>query len=403
MGNKYLSVSLVAVLALAILSIASVSATSVTVEEVNGASYDASEDIPSVNAGQTFSVVVKVDATENYSDVRIKAWINGERDLAVSSGRFDVIEGRSYSRVLSVQVPAKIDPSEDMSLIVDVESRDGLFEGIVVPLTVQRESYALEVLDAILDNEVRAGSSVPVDIVLKNVGGHFADDTFVKVRIPALNVEKKAYFGDLSPVDQANPDKEDATERRMFVSIPSNAATGLYLVEIEAYNADSTATLTKKLSILGGASDSTLFVASASSKSFAAGEKGEYSLTLVNSGDKIRVYELVAESPSALSLSFSEPVVVVPAGDSKSVSFDASAAKEGKYSFAVNVYSDGELVKKYNFVANIQESKGKGFAGNATVILTIVLAVIFVILLVVLIVLLTKKPEKTEEFGESYY
>ncbi|MCU0642158.1 MAG: hypothetical protein MUF61_01080 [archaeon] len=402
MGYKNLSVSLVAVLALAIITIASVSAYTDISVEVNGIEYDG--DSIAVFAGQTVPVKVTVYSSDNATDVRIKAWISGDKDLAVSTGRFDMISDKTYSRMINVQVPSKVDPSEDLSLIVDVESRDGsVFEGIVVPLTVQRESYALEILDAVMDNEARAGSSVTVDIVLKNTGRHFADDTFVKVRIPALNLEKKSYFGDLSPVDQADPDKEDATEKRMFLNIPSNAATGLYLVEIEAYNADSSATLTKKLSINGGASDSTLFVASATSKSFAVGEKGTYGLTLVNSGDKIRVYELVSEAPSALSLSFAEPVVVVPAGESKSVSFDATAAKEGKYSFAVNVYSDGELVKKYNFVADATSKSSKGFAGNATVILTIVLAVIFVILLVVLIVLLTKKPEKTEEFGESYY
>ena len=33
----------------------------------------------------------------------------------------------------------------------------------------------------------------------------------------------------------------------------------------------------------------------------------------------------------------------------------------------------------------------------------IILAIIFVVLLIVLIVLLTRKPEKAEEFEESYY
>jgi len=40
---------------------------------------------------------------------------------------------------------------------------------------------------------------------------------------------------------------------------------------------------------------------------------------------------------------------------------------------------------------------------NPVVVLTVVLAIIFVVLLIVLLVLIGKKPEKSEEFGESYY
>jgi hypothetical protein len=162
--------------------------------------------------------------------------------------------------------------------------------------------------------------------------------------------------------------------------------------------------MTKKLSIVGSASDSSLFVSSASSKTFAVGEKAIYSLTLVNSGNKILVYEIVPETSSSLAVDAAEPVVVIPAGSSKTVDLDVVASKEGKYNFAVNVYSDGELVKKNNFLADVSGKSSKAFAGNATIILTVVLAIIFVVLLVVLIVLLTRKPEnKAEEFGESYY
>ena len=161
--------------------------------------------------------------------------------------------------------------------------------------------------------------------------------------------------------------------------------------------------MTKKVSMVGGAGDSSYFVSSANSKTFAVGEKSGYSLTLVNSGDKIRVYELVAEAPTSLTVSLDENLVVVPAGASKTISFNAAASKEGKFNFAVNIYSDSELVKRYNFLADVDNS-AKSAGSSATLVLTIILAIIFVVLLVVLIVLLTRKTDnKVEEFGESYY
>jgi preprotein translocase subunit SecG len=47
--------------------------------------------------------------------------------------------------------------------------------------------------------------------------------------------------------------------------------------------------------------------------------------------------------------------------------------------------------------------KAEGKAVNPIVVLTVVLAIIFLVLLVVLIVLIGRKPQKSEEYGESYY
>jgi hypothetical protein len=399
-------VSLVAILALAVLSIASVSAFGdFTGVEVKGIDVLHSSTPLATFAGETLPVRVIFHAYDNASDVRIKTWISGEKEYAVSTERFDVIEGNDYSRLVSVTVPSKVDPSEDLKLEVVIESRNGgVSDSAEISLTAQRTSYDVEILEVVMNSEVKAGENLALNIVLKNAGRKLAEDTFVKARIPALGVESKAYFGDMSAVDQSNPDKEDAAERRMFLNIPANAPAGVYLVEFEAYNADSNTIATKKVSVISSASDSSVFVSSANSKRFAVGEKGEYTLTLVNSGDKIRVYELVADAPTGLTVEMSESTVIVPAGSSKTVTLDAVASKEGKSNFAVDVYSDGALVKRFNYLADIAGTKSSnGFAGNTTIVLTVVLAIIFVVLLVVLIVLLTRKPEKTEEFGESYY
>ena len=79
------------------------------------------------------------------------------------------------------------------------------------------------------------------------------------------------------------------------------------------------------------------------------------------------------------------------------------ANREGTFNFAVSANSD-EFSEIATYTATVQ---GKSIASAATnsniVVITIVLAIIFVVLLVILIVLLTRKPEKSEEFGESYY
>lgn len=394
-------VSLVAAFALAIFLIGSVSAFgSITSVEVNGVEGKGATNSISVGDGEYLAVRAIFIATSNASDVRVKAWVSGEQSYSVSSDRFDVVSGKVYSKLLSVRIPTDLAPTKDLKLIVSIENPEkGPVSQEIVSLLAQREAYNIEILDVSTDSSTSAGGNLALDIVLKNRGGHFAEDTFVTARIPALGIERRAYFGDLSAVDQANPDKEDAVERRMYLSIPSNAPAGVYLVEIEAYNSDSDAVVTKKVAI-GNAGGSTEVVSAVQSATFAPGQKGTYSLTLVNSGNNVRVYELVFETASGLSVSSEESVVAVPAGSSRTVKFDATAEKAGKYSFAVNVHSAGQLVKRQEFTANVEGSK---VGGSATVLLTVVLAIIFLVLLVVLIVLLTRKPQKSEEFGESYY
>lgn len=399
--------SLVALIALAVvLTVGSVSAFgSITSVEVNGLeAADGSVDVAAF-AGETLPVRVFFRATDNATDVRIKAWIAGERDLAVSSERFDVIAGSVYSRLMSVQVPLDLDPSEDLRLEIEVESkRDGTADETTINLAGQRESYLVQILDVNIDTSVSAGESVPVTIVLKNRGRHFAEDTFVRVSIPTLGVEERAFFGDLSPVDQSDPDKEDSAERRMFVDIPSNAPAGLYAVQIDAFNADSETTLIKKINVVSAEADS-MVVTSTPRRTFDVGEEATYRITIVNSGNRVRVYELDFQAPAGVTVDAEETVVAIPAGSSRTVEFNVEAEEAGTYDFAVDVTSNGNLVKRSEFVAVANgDGTTEAITGvNTTVLLTIVLAIIFVVLLVVLIVLLTRRPARSEEFGESYY
>ena len=428
MTSKKLLVSLVAVLAVVISLIANVSAftyAQITDVEVNGVemldSLNNEISTPvAVFAGQTIPVRVIFDVKENAKDVRVKAWIAGESETASVSERFDALGNNTYTKVISVKVPSNLkELDETLELHVVVENRnDGTGDEKDIPLTLERESYIIEILDASMPGEISAGDVLIVDVVLKNRGRQFAEDTFATVSIPALGIEDRAFFDSLASIDEPfskdsftaedntladgeRLNKESDGERILSLRIPSNAPAGLYAVEIKAYNDDSETTVTKKL-VIRGAEANTIVEAPVNSKSFGTNEKGEYSLVLVNSGNQVRVFQLVIESQSDLSIDVSDPIVALPAGTSKTVTLTASASKAGTYNFAVNVHSGAELIKRESFTANV-EGSGAVTTASPAVLLTIVLAVIFVVLLIVLIVLLTRKPEKSEELGESYY
>ena len=354
-----------------------------------------------VEAGQTLDLRVVFMALADEENVRVTARVLGEPGLYEATERFDVLSDRTYSKMLRLDLPSDIDRDENFILEVRVESQSLIGDELRATFGVQRKNYALEFLSVESPSRISAGEVLPIEVVVENRGRHVAEDTFVIASIPALGISKRIFLEDLNSLESTNDEEEDdAIAGKILLSIPVNAAPGLYTVEVKAFNDDSEITTVRKVEILGSNAQSDL-IASPSSRTFSAGTDGKYTLTLVNSGSRILVYNIVTESDNGLTVDLDNAVVVVPAGESKSVELIARSSREGNYNFKVTVLdSSNNVVGEKSFVANVE---GRAVGGNAAVVLTIILAIIFVVLLVVLIVLLTRKPAKAEETGESYY
>ncbi len=356
-----------------------------------------------VEAGETLDLRVVFTSFADQDDVRITARVLGEPSLYESSERFDVLSGRVYSKWVRLTLPADLDELQESYILeVQIESQSQVGDVQTSVFAVQRSSYALDFLSVESNSQAQAGTVLPIDVVLKNRGRHDAEDTFVEARIPALGISKKIFLEDLGAIDQSNNDLEDdSIEGTILLSIPSSAAPGLYTIELKAYSEDAEQTVTRRLEVVSGSANSAL-VASASRKTFAANTDGMYTLTIVNSGNSILVYNLVTEADDGLTVDLEDSVVVVPAGSSKSVKVSARSSNNGEYNFKVSALGANNIVVgEQDFTAQVEGRAAVG--GNAAVVLTIILAIVFVVLLVVLIVLLTRKPAKTDELGESYY
>jgi len=416
--KKSILVSLIAVIAvLTLISLTSVvSAGELTGGigvTVNGVEYISSDDVIGIEAGETVPIKVVFIASEDASDVVVKAFIDGYRsDIMDKTGRFELVNDSIYTKYLSLKVPSDIDPTEDYTLTIRISNKDKSDE-LEFKLKLQRSSYKVEVLSAEVPDKATPGSSIPVEIVLKNWGMHKLEDIFVKVRIPDLGIEKKVYFDDLNPLDEdeiaettdkvREADRHDSVERRIYLSIPEKVKSGVYNVEIEAYNLDSSNIIKKSIVISGveGISD---ILSGDSIKSLSIGQEVTYNLVIINSGDKMKVYTLAPEAVEGLLIT-TDSIVTVPAGSSEMVPVKVKAtesAKEGTYKITINAKSEDELVKAMSFTANVEKAKAVT-AGNSIVVLTIILVIVFVVLLIILIALLTRKPASVETEETSYY
>ena len=392
------------VLAIALVLVPAVSAqATVNYVEINGVQVQNGLTF-GVDAGENLDLKIIFTSSSNITpveDVRLTARVLGVPGSYETTSRFDILGGRTYSKTLSLEMPRDIDPDENFILEVRLETQSSVVSTFTATFGVQRLSYNLEFLSIESPSRINAGEVLPIEVVVENLGRNNAEDTFVIASIPVLGISKKIFLEDLSAIEStSNEVEDDAIEGRILLAIPANAAPGLYTVEVKAFNDDAETVSTRKVEIMSSNAQGAI-VGSPSSRTFSAGQQGKYSLTLVNSGNRILVYNLVTESDDGLSVDLEDSVVVVPAGSSKTVDMTAVAAREGDYNFKVTVLdSDNNVVSEKDFVANVN---GRTVGGNAAVVLTIILAIVFVVLLVVLIVLLTRKPAKADQNGESYY
>ncbi len=347
----------------------------------------------SVLAGNNVPITITFTANSNESNVRLRAEFqgpNGDVQNEIFVG--DVEANQTYVESLNLNVPSNIGDiqSDNLNLVLTVWN--GNFQNQkITTLRDQRQSYNVGVMSLSTLDSANAGSLLPVNVVLKNTGYNQLSDLYVTVSIPALGLQRTAYFGDLTNPTSNN----DTTSGTVYIQLPYNATQGTYTVQAEVRNSylDATASDT----FLVNNEFQSNVIADNSQQTSGIGQDVTYSLEVVNPTSNIQIYQIVPQTTSGVTIS-TDSIVTVPAGSSRTVSLIAKASSAGNYNMSVNVFSGGQLTGDVTLALNAE-----GGASNPVVILTIVLAIIFVVLLVVLLVLVTKKPKKQEGFNESYY
>jgi len=407
MDTKKLLVSL-SLAVLAIFMVATVSAAEVVVGtplvEIDGS--DALGQTVSVVAGESIAVSIEFVAAINATEVEIELELG---DSEVVSKVFDVEAGNTYRRSLRIDVPFELkdEVSDDLELEIRIGNGDdeSNYENNEFVLNVQRPSFNPELKLVSAPQNVDAGETFPVDIVLKNMGYNELDDVYVTVAISELNgVSRTLYSGDLAQLDEApycdsdDDDCDDTVYGQVYLTVPYDVDAGVYTLEVTVENDDVVLKASKALGINNEFSGNVVVVSS--SKSVSVGEDAEYTLLLVNPTNQLKVFTIVTESNAQVNSGVvGQTVVAVQAGSSETVTVKASAEEAGTYNFKVSVLSGNAVESTETLTLNAEEKT----TANPIIVLTVILAIIFLVLLVVLIVLLGKKPAKTEEFGESYY
>ncbi len=353
----------------------------VTIDDI-----DVSSDDVSVIAGEVITLKAFFTSNVDASDVKFRAELEGEKvDVKEIVGPFDIEDGIQRRVTLKIKVPYELkdEVSDDLRLSVRLYNRDHKTDESY-DLRVQRLPYSVDVMSIRTKQTVDAGETMSVDVVLKNIGYNYLDDLYVTAKVPALGLERTSYFGDLVQIEcvddedfgsvdrKCDKDDEDTVSGRFNFKIPYDAEPGIYSIEVEVENDDLKISEIKQIVVENEFAQIAL--------------KSGSDLIVLNPTNKLKVYTIVTPT--------SETLVIVPAGSSRTVPIESSSNSD----FDANVLSNGQVVSTVAFTGSEESS-----SSSPVVVLTVVLAIIFIVLLIVLIVLIGKKPESSEEFGESYY
>jgi len=363
-----------------------------------------------ITAGKTLDLSVSFTSVTNEKDVTVKAWIDGYRDeIEQETERFDVSANRTYTEKLSLAIPGDLNISDDFKLIVRIASKNKEDQQRY-QLTIQRPSYDIEILSTEFVREVKDGDNLQVNVVVKNRGSHKVEDTYIKARISELGIEKKVYAGDLVSVDcEENCDKEDAVEKTLVLEIPKGTKSGKYAMTIEAYNDDSSSTVTQDVTVKGAEAAGKVEVLTPQlTKEVQVGSKEIYRIEIVNPTSETKV--ITISTPAALEkagvkITSNPSVVTIPANSAESVEITVEATNQttaGSYTVPITVGSDGET-KEIGITANVVKVKAQPTGLSRPLFtLAIVLGILFVVLVAVLFTTM-KKPEKLGEEETTYY
>jgi hypothetical protein len=225
--------------------------------EVDGTSVMDGTSLASA-PGETVSVKVTFNSNENdtITDAKLKVYVDGYKsDVYASTSRFNILPGKTYTKTLSIKLPSSVDMDnldETLALTVRIANKDDDVEE-TSSITLQKDSYEFDLLSVDAPLEAQAGDIIALDVVLANEGTDTLENSFVTAAISELGIQKKAYFGDIYAEDNAESDNdnEDARERRIYLTIPSDTPTGVYQIEVSASNYDASEIVKKNIAITG--------------------------------------------------------------------------------------------------------------------------------------------------------
>ena len=378
----------------------------------------------------------ELDADGNPANIAVTedAFVRAElsyrhgKEVVTKTVPFDVIDGTTYRKYLSLEIPEDIDatlPGESYWLAIELKDGAGrILHTAQFEVKVQRANDLLSIIDLDIGPAVGSTSSIKAGefgeavIVLKNIGADRQDDIRIKLSVPELGITEKEYIGDLTPVDcEDKCEKEDTAKVEIVFKVPRNAENGIYDVRVLAYNSNTRTEETAVLKVDGqagsgtgtgtgttGTIKETIIGIDALSKQAAPNQGITYAISLTNAGNAAQTYTAEILGTVIWASARADPsAVTLQPGQSATINvFVAPFARTlpGEHKFTVNIIADNQVIKSLPLKTDVTAAKST--LKQSLVVAAIILLVILIVLAIVIAVTRTREEPESEE-KENYY
>ena len=374
-----------------------------------------------VEEGETLDIRVLVESFVHAEDIQVEAEIRGYEydDYERLTDRTHVrdLEGAANASArrnvhLSLDLPAQLEDDRYL-LRITVEDKDSVSVVENIVLQIEPPRHGVDIASVVFSpygSTIEAGRSLLANVLLRNYGDNDEKDVQVTATIPALGVQ--AYESvDLVRTDNRNVDYEDVSE--LWLPIPATAAAGEYQVVVKARYDDmrEVNTQTYTVTVLENSrftqqddANTLVLAVGPESQNVAAGQTATYAVALTNAGTTSKAYTVQAVSGDWATVSVSEPLVVLGAGQNKVVYVDVAASQTavaGAQSVSVSISADNEMLKTVNLQSNVVA--GSSNASGLRNGLEIALIVLVVLLVIVGLIIGFSRLRRDDEEEQTYY
>ena len=376
--------------------------------EVNGEQVKDVDTLQVLN-GETLEVSMRFSALENVEDARLNIFIEGYEHASIleSTEIFNLVEGKTYVKTLSINLPTDMDNQQDYKLrIVGANDLSGItYKEYVLYIDTQR--HRVDVLDLTMtpSSGVEPGQNIIANVRMKNRGQMEQDSVRVNVAVPALGVSESSYVSNLNS-------NEVATSDDMLLFIPEDAEPKTYNVVVTlSYDDGYTATTEEfVLNVVAPSipEEGSLLVSFKNNVNLVAGEENTLKIVVANPTSESKpislahidnVWSDVEVSPTLSMVQAGGhaefTVTVVPkksVNGEKEMNFVIKEGAETVKEFAINTYVEGEEKSSISWL---------------TITLIVLLTLALVILLALVVTIARRKSDEEEDkepsSEEEYY
>ncbi len=392
----------------------------------------------SVERGEQIEVTVTIEAlngTDNINgqdgteDVKIDVELEGAEaegseldDIEDETDFFDIINGKTYTKRLVLDIPDDIDSGEEFTL--DVEVSGGNDEArFIAPLAIDTAKHDLQVEDVVFagGRNVEAGDVLTFTVWLNNKGDTDEEDIKVFVDIPELGVSSEGFVDELvtheKEDDTDREDRDDTVPVSFSLRIPKDAESGTYdlIIDAEFNRGKDTITSTEEITVSGikgeevtGPTVETIISVDTTSQSVKQGEGVVYKVSVANLGSEAKTFSTEVSGVSPWGSARVDPgfVTVAPGASADMFVFVSAAesATVGKHVFTATVKEGAATVKSLSLEADVSSAAVEEVAPALDQVrrgLEIGFAILLIILVILGIIIAISKIRKGREFEEE--